>query len=129
MRDLRNTPEWNALAELRRRGVPVETAAGLFGYSKEEVLRAFGRWAAVEKKKPKVAKDGTTMCPRCGHEAWPVRFGMWVPQPDKPAPKAVMAGCVIGPDEPDWACQNEECGYEWRVDSVSRAGHDGFRDW
>ncbi|WP_262103932.1 hypothetical protein [Arthrobacter sp. Marseille-P9274] len=33
-----------------------------------------------------------------------------------------MAGCVIGPDAPEWACQNDECGYNWRVDTHSATG-------
>ncbi|MGM0930082.1 MAG: hypothetical protein ACQEXN_10265 [Actinomycetota bacterium] len=86
-----------------------------------ELVGAVGPWIAVETKRASVKKDGTTVCPRCGYEAWPVRFGMWIPDPENPDPKAVMAGCVItvGQD-PQWSCQNPECEYQWRVERRSR---------
>lgn len=118
-RDLRDTPEWPLLVELHHQGAPLDEVSELLGFSQEEIVRAFGGWTGVERTRPKTGKDGTTTCPKCEHEAWPVRYGMWIQERDKPAPKAVMAGCVIEPDAPQWSCMNDECGYEWRVDRDS----------
>ncbi|EMY35406.1 hypothetical protein D477_004496 [Arthrobacter crystallopoietes BAB-32] len=120
--DLRNSPIWQCVIELHRQGVSLDRVSKALRIPAEEIARAIGTWTGVECKRPKVAKDGTTICPRCAKEAWPVRFGMWIPERDKPAPKAVMAGCVIGPDAPEWACQNDGCGYNWRVDTHSTTG-------
>jgi hypothetical protein len=120
--DLRNSQLWPRVVELHRQGISLRRVSRALRIPAEEIVRAMGGWTGVERKRPKVAKDGSTICPRCANEAWPVRFGMWIPERDKPAPKAVMAGCVIGPDAPEWACQNDECGYNWRVDTHSATG-------
>lgn len=115
MTDLRNHPEWRLMVQMREAGYPIDKVAAFFELSEYDLRRAFGSWTAVERIRPKVAKDGTTVCPRCGNEAWPVIYGMWVPDPDNPEPKAVMAGCLVGGDDPDWNCTHDDCGYEWRV--------------
>lgn len=121
-RDLRDTPEWPLLLELHHQGAPLDKVSELVGFSQEEIVKTFGGWTGVERTRPKRAKDGTTTCPKCGHEAWPVRYGMWLPDRGKPAPKVVMAGCVIEPDAPQWTCLYVDCGYEWRVDPEAQTG-------
>ncbi|MCG2620867.1 hypothetical protein LVY72_02940 [Arthrobacter sp. I2-34] len=115
MTDLRMHHEWPLLVQMKEAGFPLEQVVAFFGFREEDIRKAFGGWVAVESTRPKVAQDGTTACPRCSHEAWPVQFGMWAHDPDNPDPKAFMAGCVVGGDDPEWRCTGEDCGYEWRV--------------
>lgn len=56
-------------------------------------------------------------CPVCGHEAWPIAYGMVGPDAAKEDPKTVFAGCVMVMDDDgyaaEWRCQSELCGHEW----------------
>lgn len=74
---------------------------------------------APESKKKRAV---TRRCPICGHEAWPIAYGMMVPSAWETMPKTEFAGCVVtqaknvypatGAVEfgvPKWACQNPEC--------------------
>jgi hypothetical protein len=115
MRDLRNGPLWSRVIAIREAGVPMDTAAESLHVTIEELRAAGAVWAAVDAKPPMVAGDGTTTCPRCGHEAWPVVYGMWIPSYDGPEPKVIRAGCVIEPGRPDWQCLNDDCEYSWCV--------------
>jgi hypothetical protein len=68
----------------------------------------------------------TRPCPLCGHEAWPIIYGMVLPDTMEQYPKAEFAGCVVleelriypstGKVEsgvPEWSCQNPACGHRW----------------
>lgn len=68
----------------------------------------------------------TKACPICGHEAWPLAFGMIPSNEQARMPKTEFAGCCIelvqrinpvtGEVEfaaPEWACQNRACGHWW----------------
>ena len=93
----------------------MDTAAELLRVTLDELSAAGAVWAAVEVEPTVVAGDGTTTCPRCSHEAWPVAYGMWIPSHDGPEPKVIRAGCVIEPGSADWQCMDENCGYTWCV--------------
>lgn len=74
-----------------------------------------------------MAKKKLRKCPVCGHESWPIAYGMMGPDAWEKMPReTAFAGCVVvtGPREnpdtgaieygaPEWQCQNEHCGYEW----------------
>ncbi|MHA7143794.1 hypothetical protein ACX80U_03650 [Arthrobacter sp. TmT3-37] len=68
----------------------------------------------------------TTSCPRCGHEAWPIAYGMVPPSVQEENPRVVYAGCVMSeewrPDPatgeprygtPEWECQKSGCRHRW----------------
>lgn len=68
----------------------------------------------------------TSKCSVCGHEAWPVAYGMIMPDILEEHPKTEYAGCVVmeevriypatGKVEigvPQWACQNPDSRHRW----------------
>ena len=61
-------------------------------------------------------------CPVCGHESWPIAYGMITPDDMAQHPKTEFAGCCIVHEErlnrrtgqleygvPEGACQNVAC--------------------
>jgi predicted RNA-binding Zn-ribbon protein involved in translation (DUF1610 family) len=48
-------------------------------------------------------------CPKCGAPGLFILYGM--PDGQEPPEGCVWGGCVIGEDEPDYACP--ECGHTW----------------
>ncbi|MEN8583107.1 hypothetical protein ABFP37_10405 [Burkholderia sp. RS01] len=76
--------------------------------------------------KPAKKRAQTMECPVCGHEAWPIMYGMVMPDARDENPKTEFAGCCIDYEQrvypatgnvemgiPEWACQNRECRHRW----------------
>ncbi|HEY8294248.1 MAG TPA: hypothetical protein VIG41_02820 [Micrococcaceae bacterium] len=72
-----------------------------------------------------VQASDTRKCPVCGHEAWPIAYGMMTADQEQ-TPKTVYAGCCLqmlarvnpltGEQEmgiAEWECQNPDCGHQW----------------
>ena len=68
----------------------------------------------------------TRNCPVCGHEAWPIAYGMMTADAQARSTKTVFAGCClkiesrINPQTglpemgtAEWGCQNPACGHQW----------------
>jgi hypothetical protein len=78
--------------------------------------------AKAEKKRASAVRQ----CTVCGHEAWPIVFGMVLPGDRQDYAKAEFAGCCVVHEErlnprtgqleygvPEWVCQNAECRHRW----------------
>lgn len=74
----------------------------------------------------KTPAPDTRNCPICGHESWPIAYGMMFEADQQAMPKTVFAGCclemsmrnnaVTGEPEmgiAEWECQNPDCRHQW----------------
>ncbi|MDQ6753999.1 MAG: hypothetical protein M3017_11425 [Actinomycetota bacterium] len=79
-----------------------------------------------EQPAAEVQAPATKNCPICGHEAWPIAYGMMFEADQQAMPKTVFAGCCLemsmrnnpvtgGPETgiAQWECQNPDCGHRW----------------
>ena len=64
------------------------------------------------------------VCPECGSEGVPIIYGMPVPElfEDEQAGRVVLAGCVVGARDPNWACRGP-IQHRWIEDNGNERVH------
>ncbi|GAB3523501.1 hypothetical protein [Arthrobacter monumenti] len=74
-----------------------------------------------------MGKKKLRKCPVCGHESWPIAYGMMTPDAMEELPaETVFAGCAVVEEQrvypatgqieygvPSWQCQNDQCRHQW----------------
>jgi hypothetical protein len=70
----------------------------------------------------------TPTCPRCGRPALPIIYGLADAEMFAASDRGeiVRGGCVMRPDSPTWACEDEECDEQWQEGELRFEGVAGM---